>query len=128
MKIDDLLQEATGRVVPGINTTHDVGPNQIGIEAKKFGSTVDTDGRPPMLQYSGKTQQPSTGQETENEDESTINSTRDHQTRDNTADNRDRSDTRRRKRSRRNSRQNILNSKKESARSKIGKAGDNQPQ
>lgn len=38
-----------GRVVKGVNTTQDVGVNQTKIEAKKFGNTVDKDGKPPLL-------------------------------------------------------------------------------
>jgi len=35
-----------GKVVPGINTTVDVGPNEIKTQAKKFGNDVDKDGVP----------------------------------------------------------------------------------
>lgn len=38
-----------GRVVPGINTTVDVGPNEITKQAKKFGNDVDKDGKPNKL-------------------------------------------------------------------------------
>ena len=38
-----------GRVVPGINTTVDVGPNEITKQAKKFGNDVDKDGKPKKL-------------------------------------------------------------------------------
>ena len=48
MKLTDLLNE-DGRIVKGVNTTYDVGPNEIAIQAKKFGNTVDKDGRPPTL-------------------------------------------------------------------------------
>jgi hypothetical protein len=48
MKIFDLLRE-DGRIVKGVNTTVDVGPNEIKIQAAKFGNTVDKDGRPPTL-------------------------------------------------------------------------------
>ena len=48
MKISELI-EATGRVVKGVNTTVDVGPNEIKKQAAKFGNTVDKDGRPPTL-------------------------------------------------------------------------------
>jgi 5'(3')-deoxyribonucleotidase len=47
MKISDLLED--GRIVKGVNTTPDVGPNEITKQAKKFGNTVDKDGRPPTL-------------------------------------------------------------------------------
>jgi len=43
------LREAAGRIVKGVNTTPDVGVNQISIEAAKFGNKVDKDGRPPTL-------------------------------------------------------------------------------
>jgi hypothetical protein len=35
-----------GRVVPGVNTSIDVGPNEIKKQAAKFGNTVDKDGLP----------------------------------------------------------------------------------
>ena len=38
-----------GRVVPGKNTTVDVGPNEITKQAKKFGNDVDKDGKPKKL-------------------------------------------------------------------------------
>jgi len=38
-----------GRIVKGVNTTTDVGANEIPRQAKKFGNTVDKDGRPPTL-------------------------------------------------------------------------------
>ena len=38
-----------GRIVPGVNTTADVGPNEITKQAKKLGFKVDKDGRPPTL-------------------------------------------------------------------------------
>ncbi len=41
--------EGVGRIVKGVNTTVDVGPNEISKQAKKFGNTVDRDGRPPTL-------------------------------------------------------------------------------
>ena len=43
------LDEGVGRIVKGVNTTVDVGPNQTSIEAAKFGNKVDKDGRPPTL-------------------------------------------------------------------------------
>ena len=48
MKITD-VHEGVGRIVPGINTTKDVGINEISKQAKKFGNTVDNDGRPPVI-------------------------------------------------------------------------------
>ena len=38
-----------GRIVKGVNTTVDVGPNEIKTQAAKFGNSVDKDGRPPTL-------------------------------------------------------------------------------
>ena len=48
MKISE-LSEGVGRIVKGVNTTVDVGPNQTSIEAAKFGNKVDKDGRPPVM-------------------------------------------------------------------------------
>jgi Fe-Mn family superoxide dismutase len=47
MKVHELLE--WGRIVKGVNTTVDVGPNEIKIQAAKFGNTVDKDGHPPTL-------------------------------------------------------------------------------
>jgi hypothetical protein len=38
-----------GRIVKGVNTTVDVGPNEIKKQAAKFGNKVDRDGRPPSM-------------------------------------------------------------------------------
>ena len=38
-----------GRIVKGVNTTVDVGPNEIPKQAKKFGNSVSKDGVPPTL-------------------------------------------------------------------------------
>jgi len=43
------IREGVGRVVKGVNTTVDVGPDEIKRQAAKFGNTVDRDGRPPTL-------------------------------------------------------------------------------
>ena len=43
------LTEGVGRIVKGVNTTPDVGPDEIKKQAAKFGNTVDKDGRPPTL-------------------------------------------------------------------------------
>lgn len=43
------LQENGALVVPGVNTTDDVGPNEISIQAAKFGNEVDAGGVPPMM-------------------------------------------------------------------------------
>lgn len=48
MNINDLLNE-DGRIVKGVNTTVDVGPNEIKIQAAKFGNSVDKGGNPPTL-------------------------------------------------------------------------------
>ena len=47
MKVGELYED--GRIVKGVNTTVDVGTNEIPRQAKKFGNTVDKDGRPPTL-------------------------------------------------------------------------------
>ena len=47
MNITDLLEH--GRIVKGVNTTVDVGVDEIKTQAAKFGNTVDKDGRPPTL-------------------------------------------------------------------------------
>jgi 5'(3')-deoxyribonucleotidase len=47
MRFKDLIED--GRIVKGVNTTPDVSPNEIPKQAKKFGNTVDKDGRPPTL-------------------------------------------------------------------------------
>ena len=46
MKAKDILQEFGGRVVPGVNTTPDVGPDAIKKQAAKFGFKVNKDGYP----------------------------------------------------------------------------------
>ncbi len=48
MKITDILNE-DGRIVKGVNTTVDVGTNEIKKQAAKFGFNVDKDGKPPTL-------------------------------------------------------------------------------
>lgn len=48
MKVYEILNE-DGRIVKGVNTTPDVGVGQIPIEARKFGNSVDKDGRPPTM-------------------------------------------------------------------------------
>jgi len=47
MKLRELFED--GRIVKGVNTTADVGPNEIKIQTAKFGNTVDKDGKPPTL-------------------------------------------------------------------------------
>ena len=47
MKFSEIKED--GRIVKGVNTTDDVGPNEIKIQTAKFGNTVDKDGKPPTL-------------------------------------------------------------------------------
>jgi hypothetical protein len=54
VNIDDLINE-DGRVVKGVNTTVDVGVNEIPTQAAKFGNEVNQDGLPPFLRTNGKT-------------------------------------------------------------------------
>lgn len=71
------LKEYGGRIVPGVNTTVDVGPNEIKKQAAKFGNTVDKDGKPKytMHKKASKNTKPNTlfnlGM-TESKDERTI--------------------------------------------------------
>ena len=48
MLVKEVLSE-DGRIVKGVNTTVDVGPDEIKKQAAKFGNTVDKDGNPPTL-------------------------------------------------------------------------------
>jgi hypothetical protein len=50
MKIEEIT-EAVGRIVKGVNTTPDVGTDEVKIQAAKFGNIVDQDGRPPTLRH-----------------------------------------------------------------------------
>lgn len=43
-----LYEFGTGKIVPGVNTTADVGVDEIKKQAKKFGNNVDRDGNPPV--------------------------------------------------------------------------------
>jgi hypothetical protein len=54
MQINDLISE-DGRIVKGVNTTIDVGVNEIPRQAAKFGNEVDQSGFPPFLRTNGKT-------------------------------------------------------------------------
>jgi len=47
MKLRELFED--GRIVKGVNTTVDVGPDEIKTQAAKFGNSVDKDGKPPTL-------------------------------------------------------------------------------
>ena len=49
MKYTEINVNEDGRIVKGVNTTVDVGVNQIPIEASKLGFKVDKEGRPPTL-------------------------------------------------------------------------------
>ena len=48
MRYKELLRE-DGRIVKGVNTTVDVGPDEIKTQAIKFGNSVTKDGVPPSL-------------------------------------------------------------------------------
>ena len=52
MKINDIIQEAVGKIVKGVNTTVDVKPGQTEKEAKKF---FGGDGKPKHLGVPGAT-------------------------------------------------------------------------
>lgn len=55
MRLSDLYSTimedcgGTGLVIPGVNTTKDVGPNHIQQMAAKFGFKVTKDGIPPLI-------------------------------------------------------------------------------
>jgi hypothetical protein len=49
----DLNEAGVGRIVPGVNTTADVGPDEIRIQAAKLGMTVDSNGIPPIAKTNG---------------------------------------------------------------------------
>lgn len=44
-----LEEDGVGKIVKGVNTTVDVGTNEITKQAKKFGNKVDKNGVPPLL-------------------------------------------------------------------------------
>ena len=50
VKDESINEMGVGRVVKGVNTTPDVGPNEIKVQASKMGFKVDKDGRPPVLE------------------------------------------------------------------------------
>lgn len=64
MKLCELFEDFTreliietggvGLVVPGVNTTPDVGPNEIKRQAKKFRNRVSKNGVPPVTSTNGK--------------------------------------------------------------------------
>lgn len=50
-----LLGEAgVGRIVKGVNTTPDVGPDEIRKQAAKLRMRTDRDGRPPIARTDGR--------------------------------------------------------------------------
>ena len=49
VKDESVNEMGVGRVVKGVNTTPDVGPDEIKKQAAKMGFKVDRDGRPPLL-------------------------------------------------------------------------------
>lgn len=53
-KHGDKITEHGGRVVKGVNTTQDVGVDEIKKQAAKFGNEVNKDGYPPLLNKKAK--------------------------------------------------------------------------
>lgn len=55
MRANEFINESggAGRVVPGVNTTPDVGPDEIPKQAAKLGMKTDRDGRPPIARTNG---------------------------------------------------------------------------
>ena len=49
VKDESINEMGVGRIVKGVNTTPDVGPDEIKKQAAKMGFKVDRDGRPPLL-------------------------------------------------------------------------------
>lgn len=56
MRISEIVKETAGvgRIVKGVNTTKDVGTNEVATQAAKFGNKVSRGGRPPIASTSGK--------------------------------------------------------------------------
>lgn len=62
MKLCELFEDiqlvietgGVGLVMPGVNTTPDVHPGEIRIQAKKFRFRVSKDGVPPTVKSNGK--------------------------------------------------------------------------
>lgn len=48
MLLSDLFENGVGRITKQ-NQTVDVGPDELVIQAKKFGNSVTRDGYPPLL-------------------------------------------------------------------------------
>lgn len=51
MSVFDMSESCSGKIVIGVNTTPDVGPQQITIESEKFMNKVSEDGYPPVIEY-----------------------------------------------------------------------------
>jgi hypothetical protein len=49
-----IVEDGAGLVVPGVNTTADVGPNEITRQGKKFGFKISSRGKVPVLKSNGK--------------------------------------------------------------------------
>lgn len=49
-----IVEDGVGLVVPGVNTTADVGPNEITRQGKKFGFKIGPRGEVPVLKPNGK--------------------------------------------------------------------------
>ena len=67
MRFREIVMEL-GKVVPGVNTTKDVGVDQISIEGGKFGFDLDANGLPPLISGSLKTRQKREAKNTTNKD------------------------------------------------------------
>jgi hypothetical protein len=52
--LDRTVTEAAGRVVQGVNTTADVGVDEIPRQAAKFRMQVNRDGYPPVARTNGE--------------------------------------------------------------------------
>ena len=60
-----LAIESCGKIVQGVNTTVDVGLDEIPKQAEKFGNKVSRDGYPPLIRESELTELVHTGHEAE---------------------------------------------------------------
>jgi hypothetical protein len=62
MRLHEIFEDAVlvietggvGRVIPGVNTTVDVGPDEVKKQAKKWKFKVSRDGVPPQIRSDGK--------------------------------------------------------------------------
>jgi hypothetical protein len=50
---DPILESGVGLIVKGVNTTPDVGPNEITRQGKKFGFRIGKQGQVPKLRSNG---------------------------------------------------------------------------